>query len=300
MRIKLKEGKQRELILLAKKDKNWKDLSVKLGVSEGYLCRDLKLENRCLSREIYKSLCNLSNVYFEKHVIRRLPDNWGRAKGGVKSSKNEKHFIMPKKDNNLAEIFGIILGDGHVSEYKKGKKVRVYSIRIAGNLLTDRDYIFRYIPKLFKEVFKEEGSTLKTKKGNSGYFTVYGKNLVEFIKSNGIRSGNKKLNRQGIPDWIMKNSEFKKRCLKGLIDTDGSIHLISKKNKNLRIDFTSCIPRLLNDAREAFISLGFAPSKVINKKHFFLSKKDEVEKYVKKIGFSNSKNLKRYLDFKKD
>jgi intein/homing endonuclease len=185
-----------------------------------------------------------------------------------------------------------------VSEIKRGKKTRVYCIRIAGNSKTDKDYIFRYIPDLFMKVFNEKGSTMTTPNRDCGYFTVYGKNLVEYIKSLEICSGNKKENGQGIPNWIKADKILLARCIKGLLDTDGSIHKISKGNKNLRIDFTSKIPRLLADTHKAFISLGFHTSKIICQNHFFLSRQDEVEKYVREIGFSNSKNLKRYLNLK--
>ena len=298
MRIKLRQGKQKELIYLAKGAGEWKDLAKILGMSPAYLSRDLRGEKRFLSDAIYLHLCKIANVNFNEDILEELGDNWGQSKGGNLSSNNTKEFVVNDNREDLAEIIGIILGDGHVSEIKKGKKIRVYCVRIAGNSKTDKDYIFRYVPELFMMVFNERGSIMTTPNRNCGYFTIYGKNLIEYIKSLGIKSGNKKRNNQGIPDWIKSDRKLVARCLRGLIDTDGSIHKISKNNKNLRIDFTSYIPRLLKDAHEAFISLGFNPSKIICQKHFFISRQEEVERYVKEVGFSNSKNLKRHLDLK--
>jgi hypothetical protein len=298
VRIKLKEGKQKELIYLAKGKRCWLELAEYLNISPAYLSRDLKYENRILSEDIYFNLCKIANVNFEEHIIDKLEDNWGQSKGGNISSRNTKDFIPPNNKEDLAEVIGIILGDGHVSEIKRGKKTRVYCIRIAGNSKTDKDYIFRYIPNLFMKVFNEKGSIMTTPNKNCGYFTVYGKNLIEYIKLLGLKSGNKKKNNQGIPDWIKSDKILLARCIRGLIDTDGSIHKISKNNNNLRIDFTSKIPQLLIDTHEAFISLDFNPSKIICKSHFFLSRQKEIEKYIEKIGFSNSKNLKRYMNLK--
>ncbi|MBA7698010.1 hypothetical protein ES703_106684 [subsurface metagenome] len=233
------------------------------------------------------------HVNFDKQIIEKLNDNWGRSKGGIKSPNNIKKIIKPKRNKYLSEVIGIILGDGHVSEFKKDKKVRCYSIRIAGNAKTDRDYLINYIPLLFKKVFNEKGKVHFSKRSKVGYFTIYGKNFVEFIKTQGIKSGNKKKNKQGLPKWVRENKKYLLKCIRGLIDTDGSIHYISNTNLNLRISYTSHIPNLLKDVREALISLGFNPSKVIRERQIFLSRKEDINKYVKEIGFGNQKNLNR-------
>lgn len=293
MRIRLKKGKQKNLILLAKKNITWKELAKKINSSEGYLRNELLKEKRTLSEKIYKNLCKISKTNFNKDISKRLDENWGRSKGGVKSSKNLKKIVAPKKSEDLAEIIGIILGDGHVSEFKREKKIRCYFIRIVGNSKTDKEYISLYIPKIFEKVFNEKGSLFFPKTSNVGYFTLYGKAYIDFLNSLGIKSGNKKTNNQGIPKWIKKNAKYMSKCIKGLIDTDGSIHYISKNNLNLRVNYTSYIPQLLKDVREGLIKLGFAPSKMIKEKQIFLSSKRDVQKYVKEIGFGNQKNLNR-------
>jgi len=293
MRIRLKRGKQQELINLAKQNFKWKKLAEKLNVCEGYLRNELRKEQRSLSEKTYKQLCKLTNKNFDSFIIKKLDDNWGRAKGGEKSKKIIKEIRIPEKDENLSEAIGIILGDGHISNFKIGKKIRCYFIRIAGNAEADKDYLINYIPSLFKRVFGEKGSLHFSKKSKVGYYTLYGKNYVNLMNSLGVKSGNKKKNNQGIPNWIKKDENYLSRCIKGLIDTDGSIHYISKKNLNLRISYTSHIPRLLKDVRGGLINFGFGPSKIINNRQFYLSRQEEINKYVKEIGFGNSKNLNR-------
>ncbi len=298
MRIILKKGKQKELILLAKKESSWSFLSKALKINENYLRNDLKNERVTLDEEIYLRLCKLSEISFDKYILKKVEDNWGRSKGGKNSPKNIKEISQINLNEDLAEVFGILLGDGHVQRYEEGKKIRCYSLIVAGNSYTDKDFISMYIPSLFEKVFGVKGSLFFSKNENSAYYKVYGKRLVDFIISKGISSGNKKENNQGIPNWIKRDKNFLLKCIKGLIDTDGSVHLISKVNKNIRINYTSHIPNLLNDVREGLISLGFYPSKIIKNRQIFLSSKNDVNKYINEIGFSNKKNLNRLILFR--
>jgi intein/homing endonuclease len=294
MRIRLESGKQKELILLAKEKLTWEDLAKKLNMGTVYLAAELKNEKRLLSEENYKSLCRISNSNFDRYILERVDDNWGRSKGGKNSNGNTKKFVEPKKDEKLAELFGIILGDGHIEERVIGTKIRVYCLNIAGNSKTDSDYIFRYIPSLSKEIFKEEGIIRKKPKVNCAYFSLHGKKIVEFLKKNGLKPGNKVKNNVGIPQWIKESDIFLKKCIRGLTDTDGCVYYISKKtNRNIRITFTNHSSRLLADYREGLIKLGFYPSKIMRGYDVYLSSKQDVDKYLKEIGFSNSKNLKR-------
>ncbi len=74
---------------------------------------------------------------------------------------------------------------------------------------------------------------------------------------------------------------------------------MSKKDPNLlRIKFTNHNIRLLNDARKAFLKLGFNVSKVICGRGIQISRKADIEKYLREMGFSNPKHLRRLHQFK--
>ena len=122
----------------------------------------------------------------------------------------------------------------------------------------------------------------------------YSKELVELFFSFGINAGNKIVNQSTIPKWIFKNKMFLRACIRGLIDTDGCIHRMSKRDSQLlRINFKNYNRTLLEDTRRAFLILGFNPSKIINDNVFYLSRQSEIRKYLKEIGFSNKKHLDR-------
>ncbi len=293
MRIVLTKGKQKELIKKARNKITWLELSKRVGLNKKYLQNELGNEKRrTISEKVYNKLCKIAKENYDKFITRRLDDNWGRSKGGLRSNGNTKKFGKIKKDKKLAELFGIILGDGHLEVYKKDN-ARCYALKIAGNLSQDYEYLSEYISKLFISIFKEPGKIREIPKKNEIFLTIHGKNLIKMLNELGLKSGNKKINNQNIPDWIKKNNSFLEACLRGLIDTDGSVHHISRKNRNLRICFTSYIPNLIEDVHKSLNKLNIKTSKIIRKKQIFISGKEQVNKYIKKIGFNNQKHLKR-------
>lgn len=295
MRIKLEKGKQKELILLAKSNLSWQQLSKKISANERYLCHDLKNEVRLLTKEIYKKLCKLVNKNYDKFIIEKLPDNWGKSKGGLNSSGSKIKINKPHYNEELAEFIGAVLGDGHVCFIKEGKKKGVYVIRISGDLKKDKEYHL-YLTKIIKKLFNLEAKEITRKNGR--FLDAYSKELVEFFIDMGIHPGNKIKNQSTIPNWILNEKSFLRTCLRGLIDTDGSIHRMSNKDPNLlRINFTNYNSTLLNDARNGLIKLGFTPSKIIIGKMFNLSKQKEIKRYVKEIGFKNQKHVRRLIKF---
>jgi len=292
MRIILRKGLQRNLIIKLKKEHTWKELSKKLILHPDYIRNELKNEKRTLSEETYKKICQILNNNFDNVIIKKLGDNWGKSKGGLNSTGNTKILRFVKESKYLAELIGIILGDGHLEVYKKGKK-RNYSLKIAGDKVKDYEYLSNYVSNLINRLFKEKGKIREVNKNNEIFLSIHGKKLTDFLQDKGLKPGNKKTNNQEIPKWIKDNNSYLKVCLRGLIDTDGSVHYISKLNKNPRISFTSCIPKLMKDVYNSFRKLNIHTSKVIREKQIFISSKESIKKYLKEIGFSNPKHLKK-------
>lgn len=300
MRIILKKGKQKKLILLAKKKLTWKQLAEILKISYTYLSGDLKNEKVLISEEVYKKLCDISKINFDEFIVKRLADNWGKSKGGLNSLGSTKQLPKIEFNECLAEFVGAVLGDGHVHSTKKDfkdRKVGVYHVRIAGDLNLDKEY-HHYLGELGERLFDLKFKITLIKKGNERFLNFYSKELVNFFISMGINPGNKIVNQSTIPKWIYRNKNFLKACLRGLIDTDGCIHRMSKKDPNLlRINFKNNNLQLLKDTLNGFILLGFHPSKIICNNVFYISRQNEIEKYLKEIGFSNKKHKDRVKSF---
>lgn len=290
MRIKLKKTKQTKLILLAKNEGTWKELSKKLGINKHYLEIELKNEKRTLSEKLYNNLCKIARVNYEDYIEKKLDSNWGRAKGGKNSAKPPR-LLVSTYSEKLAEIIGIILGDGNVWVKKHN-----YSLTIAGDKNKDKNYLINYVKPLLEEIFKQKIFIKYSKSNNTLYLTKGSKDIVYTLSYFGISSGNKQKNNVKIPEWILKNKRYTRSCIRGLIDTDGSVCPITGRNYSY-IWFTSNIENLRKTFDIAMKNLGIKTSKWNTRKNrspeLFIGGKDQINKYLKEISFKNQKHLSK-------
>ncbi len=162
-----------------------------------------------------------------------------------------KKSVLILDKNLLAYITGVALGDGNLSN-PNGRATR---LRITCDL--------KY-PKLIQKIQtsiatllpKNKVSTVGGKnKGNCLDISCYSnhwENLLGWF----VGKGSKLVQNVSIPNWIKKNYEYRIHCLRGLIETDGSIY----NDRNYKaIMFTSAGLNLANDVYQIMKSLGFRP-----------------------------------------
>ena len=157
---------------------------------------------------------------------------------------------MLEKSESLAEMFGIILGDGRIRWDPAGKH---YQLDVILNWVDEKDYVlyvkdllikeFQYHPKISRQV-NEDGSI-----GKGIYLTIYSKKIVQELISLGLFSGNKVKNQVKVPKWIKGCKTFILACLKGLFDTDGSIFPVMKENA-IKMNFKNGSLPLVEDFKE--------------------------------------------------
>ena len=186
-----------------------------------------------------------------------------------------------------------MFGDGN-SYFKRGYKIGIYAVRITGDSRYDKPYLGIFVNHLVENLFGLKGKISYPKHGNVIVISFYSIKLIQKLNELGFPPGDKIKNKLKIPEWIKSNQIFYKAFIRGLIDTDGSIFRMSNQDPQLlRISLTNFIPDLLDEIRNGLIDMGFNPSKIICNKHFYLSRKDNITKYIKEIGFSNSKHINR-------
>ena len=141
----------------------------------------------------------------------------------------KRGLILPKDYNpKLAEFLGILTGDGYINIYKKYNNI----IEIAGHSESDYEYLSVYVTNLIKNLFNITPKIIIKKGQNSMYLRIMSKGLVNYLINIGFKKGRK--NQIGIPKWILKNDENFCSFVKGLADTDFSLVLLNRNQKNFK------------------------------------------------------------------
>jgi hypothetical protein len=199
----------------------------------------------------------------------------------------------------LVELIGIILGDGHITFNRKKSE---YLCEIAFNSL-EMDYVY-YVNELIKCVFDIEPKLEVREKDNTTLLRIFKKEIIQFLLDLGLKAGNKVRNQVEIPFWIKKahlTEKNKKKwdliykyiktaCIRGLLDTDGSIYLSWHKKKNyltIGMNFTNASRPLVEDFKILCDSLGLGLSKI--------SKYISVKSNKRYIAYSVSTESKRTI-----
>lgn len=174
------------------------------------------------------------------------------------------------KEEDMAEFIGIMLGDG--SFY--GNTVRIAFDK------RNINYI-KHVEDLFYKIFKIELKKYVVSTTNQAYLYRCNKNVAYILQNLGLKRGNKIKNQVGIPGWIKQNKKFSRRCIRGLIDTDGCIYTC-KRERQTYIKFTNHSLQLLNDFKEINNNLGYSFVKS-GKTNTAIYKKEQVVRFIKGI-----------------
>ena len=200
-----------------------------------------------------------------------------------------KSITRPGKSVELAEFVGIMMGDGGMTKNQ---------LTISLNRETDYEYM-TYVKNLVRRLFGVDPSLREDRDSLATDIVVSRVALVEFCQSIGLKVGNKIKQNLDIPDWVKKNGRFLKVCVRGLVDTDGSVFVHKYKvggkiYRYKKMDFSSCSPPLLSSVYEFLNSLKLNPRITKDGKKIRIESIEGIRKYFLKVGSSNPKHLKRY------
>jgi len=325
MRIRLNKKYRDELFFRLRQRKILSDVSVVLNISSRTLKAWEKGENT-IPEESFKKVVSIAGRKIGDFEYDRLSENWnaenaarkggfariarygnpgtkeGRRKGGFASLKIhnkrktgfvvEKTMFEPKHSEKLAEMLGILVGDGHLSEYQTS---------MTTSSITDIEHA-SFVSKLFKNLFLLEAPIRKNTDSHSVDVTVSSKKLVGFLISNGMTKGNKIHNGLHVPVWIMNDKKFWKPFIRGLFDTDGCVYLDchhkgGKTYKHIGWTISSNADKLVRDIINILEGLDFSPSYRKSQHSVYLRKQDEIKRYFSEIGTHNPKHASRYQKF---
>jgi len=154
---------------------------------------------------------------------------------------------MKEDFNNLAYIIGVAIGDGNLSN-PNGRAVR---LRITCDLKYPK--IIERICAAVQKLLPNNKVTIVNRPDSCCDISCYSNKWEGYLGWK-AKNGPKYKQDLSIPEWIKNNRKYSIYCLKGLIETDGSIY---KDRGYKMVNFVTIIPKLAEDASETIKRLGF-------------------------------------------
>lgn len=283
-RVEINKAKLKELIFNIK-EKNkitWEKLAEKLEVCEITLRNDWINKGNTIPLSSFKKLLNMSNQNIEEFKIKIKDPFWGQ-----KLNKKKKKVIFPNiKTKEFAEFYGIMLGDGCIFSNNKG-------FAISGDKILDENYFKEYIKNSIHNLFGVSPALYISKKYRSMNCVLYSKSISEYLIKLGFPKGLKSSGKLEIPKFILNDKKLSSHCLRGIMDTDGS--LSAHPNSKIMIHLSITNGGLRNCVQKGLKKLGIKGG-VFNK-GIMIYGKDKIKKFHNEIGFSNYKNILKYQKF---
>jgi len=228
----------------------------------------------------------------------------------VKLSNNDikRGLVLPRKPSKeLAEFIGILAGDGHVSFNTKR-----YHISICGDSRLDINYL-KYVRNLFNKLFNIDTNITIRKGSNCALIEFESRGVLNFLRN--IKYYKHHSRNIRIPDWILINDYYLISLIKGVADTDFSLMLY--KNRKLYphypvISLTSADKEFIILISNFLESQGFNVDLILDDRRFDkrfgktwilfrlrLSGRQNLDLWMKLIGFRNQRHLNKYNEYLK-
>jgi DNA-binding transcriptional regulator WhiA len=223
--------------------------------------------NKGHTKETHPSLKKTSETLKSKEI-----DNFATWRAKKKEmGEIPKEYLSFEPDGDLAELIGVIHGDGHIYKFP-----RTQSLSIFANT-KNQGFVNRY-SRIIEKIFDKTPKCTPHGNENCTRIRVYQKYISERL---GIPCGAQK-EKVFIPVWILSNRENKLRYLRGLYEAEGNLseHQPTYTHKFM---FTNVNQSLLDVVEDFLNDLDFHPHRT--EKKIQISRKAEVYKAVEMIGF---------------
>ncbi len=263
-------------------------LANKLGISEHSIRHGWLRKGNTIPSSIFKKLMVLHPTWDYRKIkekITILEPFWGQ-KIGVKS-KIERLVKLPDHNKKeFAEFYGIMLGDGCIYSNLSG-------FCISSNSVLDKEYIESYVSKLILNLFGIKPKIYYSKQAKAIRCVIYSKKIANYLISFGFPKGKKIKGNLIIPELFFENPKLLNYCIRGIVDTDGSVcpHPNTKIMLSISILSKPLLKSCIRALNKTKIYFGYY-NKGIN-----MYGSDKLNNYFKLIGSSNPKNILKYQTF---
>lgn len=204
---------------------------------------------------------------------RRKMDNFKAWRDKMKvEGKIKSEYLPLKKDGDLAELIGVILGDGHIRAYPRTEELSIFSNS------NNPGFIRRY-SVLVEKIFNKKPAVNKHSGENCTRIRIYQKHISDRLL---IPFSPRRDLKISIPGWIISRKKYIVRYLRGLYEAEGS-HSVHLPTYTYKVQFSNRNVSMLKNVFNLVKKIGFHPHK--SKDMIQLSKKNEVLKFIDLIEF---------------
>lgn len=222
------------------------------------------------TKETHSSVAKISETFKRKKI-----NNFAKWQEGMRKKGKwpaSRTYPALKKSGNLAELIGVILGDGYLGKHPRTENLAIFSNS------NNPGFIKRY-SQLIKKVFNKEPSIYRRKDSNCTKIAIYQKDISRRLN---ILVGKRTNHNIRIPQWILKDKRHLIRYLRGLYEAEGSF-CVHKPTYTYKFLFSNRNESLLRNVYRGLKILGFHPHK--SKYKIQISRKKEVYKIKNLIKF---------------
>jgi DNA-binding transcriptional regulator WhiA len=224
--------------------------------------------NKGLTKATSKSVKKISLTMRKKKI-----DNFSEWREKMKKAgKIKSVYKRLKKDGDLAELTGVILGDGHIGIFPRTECLLIFSNT------KNKGFIMRY-SDLIEKIFDKKPAVRDLVTSNCTRICIYEKYISERLK---IPKGARLKKKFLVPKWILKNNDFVLRYLRGLYEAEGNFS-VHKPTYTYKMFFSNNNQSLKNIVFELVTKLGFHPNMSGSKVQ--ISRKKEVYDFIELISF---------------
>ena len=200
--------------------------------------------NKGLTKETHPSVLQISQT-----MRKRKLDNFKKWRDEMKRlGKIRSSYPELEKDGDLAELIGVVLGDGHIEKFP-----RTECLTISANA-HNAGFIKRYAD-LVEKIFEKNPYVKKVKSVNCTKIRIYQKEISSRLA---IPSGDRGKCKMRTPGWIWKNTKYLIRYLRGLYEAEGSF-CVHKPTSTYKFLFSNRNESLLANVFKGMRKLGFHP-----------------------------------------
>lgn len=193
---------------------------------------------------------NFSVLKISETLKKRKSDNFKEWRDRMKElGKIRSHYPALKKNGDLAELIGVILGDGHIESFPRSESLTIFCNT------KNKGFIRRY-KNLMQKLFEKQPYEGKVgpNKGCTR-IRIYQKNISRRLD---LPIGDRRKVNFQIPEWIFKNKEYLKRYLRGLYEAEGSF-CVHKPTSTFKFLFSNRNESLRRNVFQGLRILGFHP-----------------------------------------